>query len=152
ELTVGTTPGLYTINLATGAATLIGTIGNGTTPIRAIAVQERAVTLFGIVNNGTNSQLLRFDSATPGTIQSTTTLTGLAPGETVHGIDFRPSNGTLYGLVANGPSARLVTINTTSGATTSVGQPFTVAGSNFGFNFNPVTDRIQVVSDGRNNL
>jgi hypothetical protein len=152
ELTVGTTPGLYQINLSTGAATLIGTIGNGTATIRAITVKERAVTLFGVINNGTNSQLLRFNSATPGTTQSTTTITGLASGETVHGIDFRPTNGTLYGLVVNGTSARLVTLDPSSGATTQVGTAFTVAGSNFGFNFDPVSDRIHVVSDGGDNL
>src|SRR5262249_13893659 len=37
-------------------------------------------------------------------------------------------------------------------ATTAVGAPFTVAGSNFGFNFDPVADRIHVVSDGGDNL
>src|SRR5262249_8899831 len=60
--------------------------------------------------------------------------------------------GTLYGLVVNGTSARLVTLDTTSGATTQVGAAFMVAGSNFGFNFDPVADRIHVVSDGGDNL
>jgi hypothetical protein len=38
-LTVGGATNLYTINLATGAATLVGAIGNGATQLRGLAVQ-----------------------------------------------------------------------------------------------------------------
>lgn len=42
-LTVGTKPGLYGINLTTGAATLIGVIGDGTLAIRGMAVATPTV-------------------------------------------------------------------------------------------------------------
>lgn len=112
----------------------------------AMAAAVSAETLY--VSTATN-QLLGFDSASPGTIQSTVTVTGLQPGESLEGIDFRPLNGQLYGL---GGSGRLYTINVTTGAATQVGAPFTLTGSRFGFDFNPTVDRIRVVSDQDQNL
>lgn len=97
----------------------------------------------------TTNQLLRFDSASPGTLGSTLTVTGLQAGESLEGIDFRPANGQLYGL---GSSGRLYTINVTTGAATQVGAPFSLVGSRFGFDFNPTVDRIRVVSNLGQNL
>lgn len=78
-------------------------------------------------------------------------ITGLQGGETILGIDFRPANGTLYGL---GSTSRLYTINPTTGAATQVGSAgaFTLSGTSFGFDFNPTVDRIRVVSDANQNL
>jgi hypothetical protein len=103
-----------------------------------------------LLTNAAN-QLLRIDSATPGTIQSTIGITGLQGGENILGIDFRPANGTLYGL---GSSNRLYTINTATGAATQVGSAgqFTLSGTFFGFDVNPVPDRIRVISDTGQNL
>jgi len=42
-----------------------------------------------------------FDSASPGTIQTTVAVSGLAANESVQGIDYRPATGQLYGLVFN---------------------------------------------------
>jgi hypothetical protein len=106
-------------------------------------------TIFAITS--TNA-LLRFDSAAPGTILSTTAVSGLQAGENLLGIDFRPANGQLYGV---GSTSRLYTIDLTSGVATQVGaSPFAAAlsGTNFGFDFNPVPDRIRVVSDADQNL
>jgi hypothetical protein len=94
----------------------------------------------------TTGSLVTFDSATPGTISASVAITGLQAGETLLGIDRRPSNGLLYGL---GSTNRIYTINTTTGVATSVGaSPFAPAltGTAFGFDFNPVPDRIRVVS------
>ena len=38
--------------------------------------------------------LLRFDTNSPGFVESTQVIRGLAPGESILGIDFRPANGT----------------------------------------------------------
>lgn len=79
-------------------------------------------------------------------------ITGLQPGETIIGIDFRPATGQLYGL---GSTSRLYVINTTTGAATAVSAtPFTPAliGTAFGFDFNPTVDRIRAVSDADQNL
>ena len=108
----------------------------------------KAVTLYGVT---TTNQLVRFDSAAPSTVGNTVAITGLQASENILGIDFRPATGQLFGL---GSSSRLYTINLTTGAATQVGAAgaFTLSGTNFGFDFNPVPDRIRVVSDTGQNL
>jgi hypothetical protein len=99
----------------------------------------------------TNS-LLRFDSATPGTIQSTLNINGLQTGENLVGIDFRPVTGQLYGVTS---ANRLVTLDLTNGNTTQVGTaPFSpgLNGTRFGVDFNPLVDRLRVVSDTGQNI
>lgn len=78
-------------------------------------------------------------------------ITGLAAGENVLGIDFRPANGQIYAL---GSTSRLYTLNASSGLATVVGVPFTttLSGTEFGFDFNPTVDRIRVVSNTGQNL
>ena len=99
-----------------------------------------------------SDQLLRFNSVTPGTIAATVAIGGLGGGEDVVGIDFRPANGLLYGLGLDGTTARLLTIDPVSGATAQIGASFTVSGTSFGFDFNPVVDRLRLVSDTDINL
>jgi hypothetical protein len=107
----------------------------------ALAPFASAATIFGVTNT---NNLLTFNSATPGTIDSSIAITGLL-GENVLGIDFRP-NGELFGIT-NGNRAIKIDINT--GAATTVGAGLGVAlnGTAFGFDFNPVIDRIRVVSE-----
>lgn len=67
------------------------------------------------------------------------------------GIDYRPADGKLYLL---GRDRRLYTVSTGTGAVTRVGSGFTepaVTGS-VGFDFNPVADRIRVVTSERQNF
>lgn len=80
-----------------------------------------------------------------------TSITGLQPGESLLGIDFRPATGQLYGL---GAQNRLYTIDPVTGVATQAGAVLTTAlqGAQFGFDFNPVVDRIRVVSDTAQNL
>lgn len=142
-----TTSALYSINLTTGAATMIGAIG-GTEIVRDIALVTRAETIFAI---NANNQLLSFNSGTPGTV-APRTITGLQSGEQVLGIDFRPATGQLFAVTS---ASRLYTINTTTAEATAVsGVPFSPAlnGNSFGFDFNPVPDRIRLVSDNEQNL
>ncbi len=107
-----------------------------------------AATVYGV---STANQLVRFDSATPGTVANIGTITGLQAGENVMAIDFRPANGQLYGL---GSTSRLYTINTVSGAATAIGAAgaFTLTGTDFGLDFNPTVDRIRLVSNAGQNL
>ena len=143
-----TTSQLYTINLTSGAATLIGNIG-GTEAIRDIAI---ALTVENVYAVTSGNRLLSFDAASPGTINSSGAITGLATGDSIIGLDFRPATGQLFGL---GSSSRLYTIDVTTGIATQVGSAaFTPAlsGTDFGFDFNPVPDRIRVVSDADQNL
>jgi hypothetical protein len=153
---IGSACGLYTINLTTGAATLIGGIavgptGPGDNPIRAITVGAGAPSelIYGITSAG---NLVSFQSATPGTIASSVPITGLQSGETILAIDLRPATGELYGL---GSTSRQYVINPVTGVATAVGAgPFTPAlsGTSFGFDFNPTVDRIRVVSDTDQNF
>jgi hypothetical protein len=99
----------------------------------------------------TSAQLVEFDTSTPGTASAGPTVTGLQPGETILGIDFRPATGKLYGL---GSRSRLYRINEATGHATQVGPQFPAAlsGTSFGFDFNAHTDRIGVVSDAEQNF
>ena len=89
-------------------------------------------------------------------IKSRLPIYGLTPGDQLVGIDFRPANGQLYGLSTpgGGPgSAQLYIIDTETAIAMKVGAPNAVlGGSSFGFDFNPVPDRIRVVSNAGQNL
>jgi hypothetical protein len=91
-------------------------------------------------------QVMKFDLGTS-EIDSTVAITGLQASEVIEAIDYRPATNELFGL---GSTSRLYKINTTTGVATQIGPgPLDVllAGGFFGFDFNPVADRIRVVSD-----
>jgi len=101
-------------------------------------------TIYGV---DSQNMLVAFGSLRPDVIQRRVAITGLQPGEQVLGIDFRPVDSKLYAL---GTTSRVYTLDTLSGAATSVSAaPFTplLSGTSFGFDFNPVPDRIRVHSD-----
>jgi hypothetical protein len=111
-----------------------------------------ASSMFGatIYLTNTSNNLLRIDSATPGTIASSVAITGLQSGESISGIDFRPLTGGLYGL---GSNSGIYTINTTTGAATFVGSfSPALSGAAFGMDFNPTVDRIRVTSNTGQNI
>ncbi|MDX6696556.1 MAG: trimeric autotransporter adhesin [Blastocatellia bacterium] len=138
---------LYTINLTTGAATLVGQIGSSATSIRAMSVSTiQAPTIIGLT---TGNRLVRFNSNSPGSVSSATPITGLLGGEAVLAIDYRPANGLLYGYTNFN---RVVSIDSTTGAATFVGSPASLTGSSYGFDFNPTADRIRVINDADQNV
>lgn len=164
-LTVGSTTGLYGIELSTGAATLVGTVGAGTDPVQGFALQNEVapagVPLIGLTADGT--QLLRFNSASSGTV-TTAPITGVTAGEILVGIDLRPATGQLYGLGINGTNntGTLYLIDLQTATATIVGgsagqiafvdvmgNPIDLptANTGFGFDFNPTVDRIRVVTN-----
>jgi hypothetical protein len=98
--------------------------------------------------NGTS--ISRFMSNSLGVVTSVP-LVGLQAGETLVGIDLRPANQTLYGV---GSTSRLYTINPLTGVAVQVGTAgaFTLNGTAFGTDFNPVPDRIRQVSNTEQNL
>lgn len=113
-----------------------------------------AVTIYGL---STRNELVRFDSATPGTLQQASFITGLAANEGLLGIDFRPATGELYAL---GSFGRIYTLNTSTGAATFMSsifnaansQPIALSGTEFGIDFNPVPDRLRITSNLGQNL
>ncbi len=124
--------------LALGLACGVGLIGPSAHALLVYAVDS-------------GNSLLTFDSATPGTIGSSVGISGLQAGESIRGIDFRPAN---LGLFALGSTSRLYSVNQTTGAASQVGVAgaFNLNGASFGFDFNPVPDRIRVTSDADQNL
>jgi Domain of unknown function (DUF4394) len=98
-----------------------------------------------------NNQLVVFKESSPEKVRARVNVSGLAAGESLVGIDFRPATGRLYGISNLG---QLYVIDESSGLTAKVGTPITPAleGTEFGFDFNPTVDRIRVVSDAGQNL
>jgi hypothetical protein len=143
---------LFTIDLATGATTWQGTLANAVGPARlrglAVAPPQPDAAAVVLTSDG---RLAQFDLAAPWFTPGVATIHGLLPNEQLLAIDFRPATGQLYGL---GSSSRLYTIDPTSGAATAVGSGFAtlLAGTSFGFDFNPTVDRIRIVSDAGQNL
>ncbi len=139
-LTTGGATNLYRINLTTGGASSLGAIGAGNTSLTGFAIEIAATSNFVVYGLTTANNLIRFNSSRAITVLSTVAITGLQGGENLLGIDFRPATGELFGL---GSTSRIYRINTTTGAATSVGSLTPpLAGTNFGFDFNPVPDRI----------
>ncbi|HOB93380.1 MAG TPA: DUF4394 domain-containing protein [Aquabacterium sp.] len=97
------------------------------------------------------AELITFNAGQPQRILKRQALQGLPAGDRLVGIDYRVSRGVLFGLSAAG---RLYTIDTATGALKAVGSaaPAPLAGQTVAMNFNPVADRIRVVSDSGLNL
>ncbi len=111
--------------------------------------RAHAEDVYGVTQAGF---LVRWDSATPGTIVSGVPIQGLQANESLQGIDFRPNTGELFGL---GSFSRLYRVNPATGQATAVSAgPFSTLlnGASFGFDFNPTVDRIRMVSDADQNL
>ncbi|RNI21913.1 DUF4394 domain-containing protein [Rufibacter latericius] len=133
----------YTIDLATGKARNLGKTDR---TIIGVAIPTNPVA-YGV---DASNNLLIFNPYAAATVISKP-ITGLQPGEKVLGIDMRPATSQLYAL---GSTNRIYTVNLASAAFTAVGEPFTPAlsGNFFGFDFNPIVDRIRVVSNTGQNL
>ena len=99
------------------------------------------------------NQLVRFDLANPAAIASITPITGLLAGDVLVGMDVRPANGLLYGVAVGVGTGRIYTIDPLTGVATP-GPALSVApvGVAFGVDFNPVPDRLRIVSDTDQNL
>jgi hypothetical protein len=120
--------------------------------LSAISMRPAAAELiYGIASQAPATALLTWDSATPNNVLTGVFVTGLQSNETLLGIDFRPATGELYGL---GSTSRLYKVDPTTAVATAVGGQFAplLSGFSFGFDFNPVIDRIRVVSETNQNL
>jgi hypothetical protein len=154
---------LYRIDLPTGVATALGTPGLPTGTLRGFAVHGAAVPgeLPAIALSGDGSQLLRFNTGTPGT-QSVATLSGIVAGESLVGIDWRPAGGQLFGVGVNevANTGTVYIIDPQTGVATVVGTAgqlawvdaglnpvdLPAASAGWGIDFNPTVDRIRLVT------
>ena len=106
-----------------------------------------------IVGLTTNNQVFFFDSATPGSIGALVPVTGLLPGTSLVGIDFRPAvPGQLTGVGQTGTTGAVYRIDPVTGAAVQVNTIPTLTGTQFGVDFNPVPDALRIVSDANQNL
>ncbi|MEW7850820.1 DUF4394 domain-containing protein [Massilia aurea] len=157
--TVGGARNLYGVNLAatTAPTTLVGALGV-TEDIRGIALRAaQAPVVLGLTDN---NRLVGFKVTTPNTLDTNVAISGLAAGEVVLGIDVRPRDNMLYGLTS---TARLITIDPATGVATvkatlaadatDTTLPYTaIAGTAFAVDFNPVADRLRVISNSGQSL
>lgn len=96
-------------------------------------------------------ELLAINAGQPGKILQRTAVTGLPAGETLVGMDYRVARGVLFALSNTG---RLYTLDLPTGAAKVVGNGpgVTLQGTRFGVDFNPVADRVRIVSNSGQNL
>jgi hypothetical protein len=95
-------------------------------------------------------QLLSFSADNTRQLDSLRKLSGLPPGVTLRGIDFRPATGDLYGV---GSDSVVYRVNPFTAIAVAEGPAFTPAlrGRFFGWDFNPQVDRIRLTSDANQN-
>ncbi|MCH8543162.1 MAG: DUF4394 domain-containing protein [Alcanivorax sp.] len=155
-LTVEGSTGLYTIDLAGTAdvATLVGPLSvHGT--INGIALPPpQAPEVVALTDDNT---LARFPLLMPDSIE-TVAVTGLMVDEEVLiGVDVRPATGELYAVSDQG---NIYIVDAENGsalfqATLSAAPDDTftmLMGTDYGMDFNPVPDRLRLISDSGQNL
>lgn len=128
----------------------------------------RAQTIYGATapNASGVQTLVRFDASNPSSTNLGVTalgqITGITAGQTLQDIDFRASNGVLYGLSTSAVSlvggvntvaAQLYTINLANGQASVVGSPISLATDNsrLSIDFNPVVDALRVITSSNQN-
>lgn len=101
--------------------------------------------------NADNGHLVTFDSATPASITSQA-VSGLPTGAELRGIDRRPLNGQIYGLVllSGGTTCQLFTINVDSAVVAASGAAFACSSTVTDGDFDPKTDQFRFMSGTQN--
>ena len=141
--------GIDTIQGGSGNDTLVG--GQGNDEIYGDTMAGASVPLLGLDATGVN--LLSFSSDDPTVLLSTTPITGIPGTETIIGLDTRPATGQLYAVTNEAGTGRIYTIDPGTGAATMASTvSVALVGTDFGVDFNPVADRLRVVSDADQDL
>jgi hypothetical protein len=104
-----------------------------------------------------SNRVVTFSHMTPGTLETSKPITGLAAGEQVAAISYRSTDGKLYGLgtlghlylldAASGQAQAKSSLHAASGDAYS-----TLAGKAFGMSFSPLDGMLSVVSDAGQSL
>ena len=119
---------------------LAGTLLSLSVPASSQAAQQ----FYGL---DASERLVSFQSDSPSSLRSVRPIGRLAAGERIVGLDVRPATDQLYGV---GSQGRVYVINRTTGNARAVGGPsplFPPAATQFGMDFNPLVDRIRLVSE-----
>ncbi len=104
-------------------------------------------TVYGLTPD---DSLVVFSSDKPGDPTVVGEIDGINGSDNLVGLDFRPATGQLYGLGKDGGgNGQLYRIDPVTAEATAIGGQAggTLAGTQHGFDFNPVPDRIRVVND-----
>ena len=120
-----------------------------TTPVAATGSKDPGLKVFGLT---ADQQLVKFRSNRPERLRVIGVVSPLqAPDTSLVGIDFRVQDGLLYGV---GNAGGIYTIDTTTATPTWVSQLTEAldAGALFGVDFNPLADRLRIVSSTGQNL
>lgn len=145
-----------TLIAAAGATALLSACGGGGGGGGGGGPQGLAITASGNV--------IIFRLRDPDDIDSTRLLTGVGAGETVVGVDGRPADLRIYILTRTAAGVgRIYRLDSSNGVATLVStlaadptdltSPYVaLAGTQFGIDFNPVADRLRVVSNANENL
>lgn len=150
---------LVRVNLATGQ--LSAPIPVPASGIRSLAIQRQPAVPIVALQAGGGSLLRFYGNATA--TATNVPLSGVAGGEKLVGIDFRPSTGQLYGLGVNagGNTATLYLVDPQSGNVTPAGATSAIAfvdgagnavdfpdpdTTAYAVDFNPSVDRLRVVT------
>lgn len=153
--------GLYSIDLATGAAARLGMLALDSGEVAAAMalvpakldgpVVQAAGELTAVTEG---NKLLSFNRAAPAKACTSAAISGLAAGDAIADVDVRPSTGLLYALAVNGSAGALYTLNPTTGAATSrTALTVALSGTRFGMDFNPTGPvALRIVSDAGQNL
>jgi hypothetical protein len=119
----------------------------------ACPVAARASEVAVGVEAGTEPDLVRFDTAAPGTLTGRVPVAGLLAGETIAAIDLRPATGDLFAVTS---SNRVLIVDPETGSTQPVGASLDVSlltgGQPVGFDFNPTVDRLRLANAAEDNL
>lgn len=150
---------LYTVDLATGTATLVGTIMAGE-PVSAISAVSAPFSFDTVVLRSTNTTLGRFLSSNPNVVpRNDATITGLAANDSIRSIAYRRSTGVLYGLGVSSAAntVRIYTLDPVIGTATQITPTansiaITAKASDQGMYFDPVADLIRIQNADGNNL
>lgn len=161
---------LYAIDLATGLASNArkldldpeeSIVGLGIEP----PTHALAQTMGELAGVTVSNKLVSFNRSAPGKLCSSQAISGLASGEELLGIDVRPADGKLYALsnagklytlatqLSSPASASNVAVGALAADSADASNPFSnLSGTHFGMDFNPVPDRLRVISDTGQNL
>jgi Domain of unknown function (DUF4394) len=100
-----------------------------------------------IVGLTTDNRIFLFDSATPGATGPLVPVTGLQPGTSLVGIDFRPATpGVLVGVGQTGGTGAVYQIDPVTGTAVQINTIPALTGTTFGVDFNPVPNALRIAN------
>jgi hypothetical protein len=143
------------VALAIAVTAVLAACGGGGGGRRNNPVNPAVGDTFAVTTAG---RLLSFNRASGG-LQSATAITGLGNDVPI-GFDIRPIDGTLIVVGMSGGTGRIYRVNPASGVAVLVNpilnptnmMPLALTGTTFGADFNPVPDRLRLVSNMGQNL